>query len=474
MKQLAPYFDAVPTEADYLVSSVEGTIPDYLLGTYYLNGPARFRRGSGRWLHWLDGDGMTSGLTFEEGSVRYRNRFVRSDKLVQEEQAGKPLFRAFGTAFENDALERGIGLESPVNVSVFPFAGKLFAFGEQGLPWELDPDTLETLGEFDFAHALRSISPFAAHPNFDPASGEMFNFGVSFSPASPKLYLYRFDRAGALLYRRHFALDHPFSVHDFGLSQRFAVFYLAPYLLEVEKVVSGRGTLLEALSWQPEIGSELRWVDRETGRRAGAVGIGDSYCLHLIAAFDHGERLVVDVLEMDQPVYDQYEVSELFPDSRTAIPARYVIDPATCEVIERRTLNYREMCDFPQIDPRRLGTAYDEFWMLGIADSALQGAKFFDQLVHASWDSGAVRSYQAPSGTFLAGEPVFAPDPGRPSAGAILCQELVPGDLEGPLSPHPRSNVLVFDASSVADGPVARLALENAVPPSFHGVWVPE
>jgi hypothetical protein len=39
---------------------------------------------------------------------------------------------------------RDLALASPVNVSVYPVAGRLLAFGEQGLPWELDPVTLET------------------------------------------------------------------------------------------------------------------------------------------------------------------------------------------------------------------------------------------------------------------------------------------------------------------------------------------
>lgn len=462
---LAPFFESVPVEADYRVVAVEGEIPSFLRGTYYLNGPARFRRGASRWNHWLDGDGMVSALTFDGDGMRFRNRFVQSDKLRHEAAAGKPLFRAFGTAFDNDALERGMGLESPANVSVFPFAGRLLAFGEQGLPWELDADTLATIGEFDFSRALRPFSPFAAHPNIDPSTGEMFNFGISFAPASPKLYLYRFAADGHLVYRRHFPLDHPISVHDFGLSRRFAVFYLAPYLLDIEKVVRDGATLLEALTWHPELGTELRWMDRATGRAVGTLELGNQYCLHLIATFDEGDRLIIDVLEMDRPVYDQYDVPELFPDARTATPVRYVVAATGGELLERRVLAYREMCDFPQIDPRRIGAAYDEFWMLGTTDSDRPETKFFDQLVHADWGREAVGFYTSPAGTFLAGEPVFAPDPERPDRGAVLCQELSPD--------KPGSAVLVFDAASVVAGPIARLALESPVPPAFHGVWLP-
>ncbi|HEY4594936.1 MAG TPA: carotenoid oxygenase family protein, partial [Thermoanaerobaculia bacterium] len=45
---------------------VEGEIPAFLRGTYYLNGPARFERGGQAYRHWLDGDGMVCALRFGE------------------------------------------------------------------------------------------------------------------------------------------------------------------------------------------------------------------------------------------------------------------------------------------------------------------------------------------------------------------------------------------------------------------------
>ena len=138
-------FDSVPEEHCCRVETIEGELTAGLRGTYYLNGPGRFQRGDLRYGHWLDGDGMITALRFGPDGAHLTCRYVRGDKWRAEEEAGRPLFRAFGTAFEGDRLKRGgIGLESPVNVSVFPYRGTLLAFGEQGLPWELDPVTLET------------------------------------------------------------------------------------------------------------------------------------------------------------------------------------------------------------------------------------------------------------------------------------------------------------------------------------------
>lgn len=485
-------FDRVPEEASYRVEPSEGAVPAWMRGTYYLNGPARFRRGERAYGHWLDGDGMVCSLRFdpdgdEAGGPRFTSRFVRSEKLVQEEEAGCALFRCFGTGFAGDRLLRGIALASPVNVSVYPFAGKLLAFGEQGLPWELDPETLETVGEHTFGGRLNAVSPFSAHPGFDHVqgeaqrSGEMVNFGVSFSAERPTLNLYRFDGEGALLYRKRVPLPYPASIHDFGLSPRYAVFYVNPYLLDMRPLMEEGATVLDCLSWQPERGSSLLVVERETGEVAASVPIGTGYCLHHVNAFEPDPgRLVVDVLELEEPVYPDYTpVPDLFVDVAPAHPVRYVLDLSAGEsgaVVERREAPYRLAADFPAIDPRRAGEPTDRFWMLAISRTGERGRKFLDRLVAIDFaldleeggrigeEAAEADAWQAPVGRYLGGEPVFVPRPGS-GDGVIVVQEL---DAE-----RREMAFLLFDAYRLSEGPVARLPLEDPVHLGFHACWDP-
>ena len=83
---------------------------------------------------------------------------------------------------------------------------------------------------------------------------------------------------------------------------------------------------------------------------------------------------MVDVVELDRPVYDQYDVPELFPEVRRAQPVRYVLDLEAGSVVGRETLPFRSMCDFPAIDTRRGGRESDDFWVLGISASERPGA----------------------------------------------------------------------------------------------------
>src|SRR6185369_18027751 len=106
-------FSVEPRELSYIVKDIEGRVPGFIRGTYYLNGPARFKFADLRYRHWLDGDGMVCALRFEQDRVSFTNHFVRSRKFIAEEKAGGPVFRAFGTAFAGDELKRRIMLESP-------------------------------------------------------------------------------------------------------------------------------------------------------------------------------------------------------------------------------------------------------------------------------------------------------------------------------------------------------------------------
>jgi len=464
-------FDRVPVEDSYRVEGIEGEVPGWVRGTYYVNGPARFARGDVAYRHWLDGDGMVCALAFDDDGVRFTNRFVASEKLVEEEAAGRALYRTFGTAFAGDRLVRGVALASPVNVGVYPWAGRLLAFGEQGLPWELDRETLATLGPFDFGRRLNPVSPFAAHAAIDKRSGELLNFGISFSAHRPHLNLYRFGADGELVYRRRLPLDAPRSVHDFTLSERYAIFYLSPYVLDMGRLMEGGATLLECLDWRPELGSVLLVASRETGDEVARLPIGEKYSLHLANAYeedgaDGGERLVVDVLELEEPVYGDYrEMPDLFVDVEPGQPVRRVVDLARGELAGERRIDYRRACDFPAVAAERVSRPYDELWLLGIGATGRRGRKFFDELVHGRWSTGEAETWRAPAGRYLGGEPVHVSHPDDPDRGVVLCQELDPAER--------RAAFLLFDAHAVARGPRARIPLRHPIPPLFHACWEP-
>ena len=78
MNDYAPFLERVfaldPSEQSYTIAHIDGEIPAFVRGTYYANGPARFRRADVHYRHWLDGDGMVCALRFTPELVQFTNR----------------------------------------------------------------------------------------------------------------------------------------------------------------------------------------------------------------------------------------------------------------------------------------------------------------------------------------------------------------------------------------------------------------
>jgi carotenoid cleavage dioxygenase-like enzyme len=446
--------------------AIDGVVPEYLRGTGYFNGPAKFARAGVRYRHWLDGDGMVCAVTFGHDGARLTNRFVRSEKFVREQEAGRPIFRTFGTAFPGDALKRGVGLESPVNVSAYPFGGALLAFGEQGLPWALDPGTLETRGLYTFSGQINELTPFSAHPKIDYQTGELFNFGVSFSASAPLLNLFRFGGDGRLRYRKRLPLPYPASTHDFAISERHVVVYVSPLVLRMDALLQEGATVMDALSWKPELGSRLVVAARDTGDEVARLDVGTQYCLHMVNAFERDRLLIVDVVEYEKPLYPEYQViPNLFSDTFRGRPVRLTIDLDARAVVARTELEYANSPDFPSHDPALSGHPYDHFWMLGISRAGRPGRKFFDEIVRVDWTTSTVEISQAPPFHYFGGEPLFVPDRARAGAGAVICQMFDAGTSS--------SSFVIFDAFRLAAGPVATLRVPSPLPLQFHSSFLP-
>jgi carotenoid cleavage dioxygenase-like enzyme len=451
---------AGPCDAEYEVETA-GIAPGWLRGTYYLVGPGRFVRGEQRYTHWLDGDGFACAVRFDGSRARVAHRFVRTAKAADEDAAGRALYRCFGTRFDGDRLNRGVALMSPANVSIATFAGRLLVFGEQGMPVELDASTLETRGPFDFGASLTDLTPFSAHPRRDPESGSLINFGVSFAAAQPTLNVFAFDAGARLTFRRRIALDMPVTIHDFALTARYAVFHLSPYLLDAAALARGC-TVMQALSWRPELGSRLLVVSRQTGEAVASIPHGSCYCLHVINGFDRGRDTVLDVVEYERPLYDEYSgLPNLFSGIGPGRPTRLVIDASAGLVRERIPAAYGSAPDFPVIDPELTARSYSECWMLGISAAGLAGRKFFDELVRIDWSSpDRCEVYRLPAGRFFGGEPALVHGP-ESRDDVVICPVLDPAAN--------RTSIGLFRARGL--DPIGMVPLRDLLPPLFHSTF---
>ena len=207
-------FRTLAEEHDYRIDEIDGQVPTGLRGTLYRNGSGRNDLG-GQWFpHWFDGDGMISAIRFDDRGIHYRNRYVATENYRDETRAGHIVNRGFGKMRPGGVLANA--LRQPANVSntsVVVRDGRLLSLWEGGPPFALDPVTLDTRGIETFGGTVKA---FSAHPKVDPATGELFNFGIDYG-ASTTLTPYRLDKAG-LTRLPAVKLPYPVMNHDFVLT----------------------------------------------------------------------------------------------------------------------------------------------------------------------------------------------------------------------------------------------------------------
>lgn len=160
--------------------AVIGEIPRDLNGVYLRNGPNRRYAATGRY-HWFDGDGMVHAMAFENGTARYRNRYVRTAALTAEEAAGHALWSGVMESPRGNPVgtARGLPFKDSANTDLVHHDGKVLATWYLcGQPMSLDPLSLETIGAETFLGTLRG--DVMAHPKSDESTGELmwFDYGA--------------------------------------------------------------------------------------------------------------------------------------------------------------------------------------------------------------------------------------------------------------------------------------------------------
>lgn len=446
---------------------VEGEIPAFLRGTYYLAGPGRFENHGLRYQHWLDGDGLVRGLTFTDDGWAYRRRFVRTRRLLTEEEAGRPLFRAFGTRFDDDRLRFRMMLESPCNVSVFQAGDKLLAFGEQSLPWELEPKTLETKTEYDFGKSLLKSSPFSAHPKVDEQTGAFCNFGIKYRADGADLCYWEFDANLALTVKNTVELAEPSSLHDFSITRDYACFFVSPYTFDVKAFVQDGASYHESLRWRPEQPSHLLVLSRQSGNLMANLPLKlKGHCLHQVEAKQDGEGLTLKVIQTPQPLYDEYApLPELFPTVEACSCRCIRVCDEKWEIVSEEDYPQEFHMDFPTTlnGPKRKDLA--SFWTLAMDTVPRGESKYYHRLLRFDWTSGQVGDQCAlPAGEYFSGEPAILSDPANPEKAIAICP--VWRADEG------HSEIRILDAFDLKAPAQAIGILPDVDPLAFHASFV--
>ena len=167
---------------------VEGVIPhDFPFGTYYLAGPGLFTDDHGSTVHPLDGHGYLRAFTFDgfTREVKFMARYVKTQAQVEEHDPVTDTWQ-FTHRGPFSVLKGGhkVGnvkvMKNVANTCVVRWGQRLLCLWEGGEPYEIQSETLDTVGRFDMIDGCDSV------PDSGKNSGDIWD--VAAGLLKPILY----------------------------------------------------------------------------------------------------------------------------------------------------------------------------------------------------------------------------------------------------------------------------------------------
>jgi carotenoid cleavage dioxygenase-like enzyme len=438
-----------------------GAFPEWLEGTFISNGPGQFEVEGTSLNHWFDALAMLRGFQFENGRVRYTNRFVRSEdfRVARDEQRVRRSLP--GTPADGSAVRRmyraltGAVQDNP-SIGVLERDGSLYAVTESPVGFEVDPETLETTGRRDLTSGLDADITLG-HTHVD--SGVQWGLAAEFGRECAYTLFRREPDAEPDAVSRLVFDSHPPYVHAFALTERHAVVPEASFGVNFRRLlldVSRGGTFLDAIEPR-DAAPKFHVLDRTTGERVAAVRADPFFVYHFANAYDDGDAVVVDCVAFpDTAAITGLTLSNLRsadPDLPRGDFVRFRLS-LDGDGAERECL-VRGPVEFPTVHYDRCnGREYRYAYLAATDYGSLPTAV-------AKVDVTGPTSHRWSEPGLHPGEPLFvpAPSPAAEDDGVLLSLAL---DARAE-----RSVLLCLDAETLTER--ARAPLPHRLPYGFHG-----
>jgi carotenoid cleavage dioxygenase-like enzyme len=451
-----------PTKFEHTVDELvvlEGKVPDDLTGVYIRNG-ANPRFESKGPHHWFDGDGMLHALSFKNGKAAYRNRWIRTKHFNMESEAQNILWPGYAMPRPDPNSPPGSGSDFSIkdgsNTDVVWHNGALLTtFYQTGIPYRVNPVTLETEGQETFNSKLpRQMS---AHCKVDDATGELMFF--DYNMEEPYLTYGVVDKNGLLTDYVEVPLPGARLPHDMAITENYSILMDLPlhwnkgrHGLHFFKDRPSRFAVIPRHGKQEDI----QWFDASA-----------CYMYHTVNAYEEDGKIIMDGCRQPNPIMPRQPGDGVVERMKSAGTwqdvklYRWTFDLTTGETTEEQ-LDETNV-EFPMINADMvLGKKYRYSYSTLMPTDAMinfSGIFKFDHLTREK------QIYEFPVGS-CGSETPFAPsDNGVNEDDGYIISYLTYAESG-------ESEAVILDARDISAGPICRLKIPERVPVGFHACWV--
>ena len=437
---------------------ISGAVPDGLEGALYRCGADR-QYPSGRTDDiFIDGEGQMHMLRFKDNQVDYIVKWVETERYKRQKEARRGLFGSYRNRYTADESAKDVNLGTANTTAMF-HAGHLYALKEDDLPYEINPETLETMGRVDFDGQIKAHS-LSAHPKVDPITNELLTFSYQAKgDATTDFAFYVFGPDRKIVNEIWFEMPYAACVHDFAITDEWVVVPFFPLITDLEVIKAGG----DYYQWHPDQPVHVALVPRYGKAEVirwfkgpnGSAG-------HMMNAHRDGTKIHLDLCYYEGNCFPFFSTPQ--GETVPGVPpflTRMTFDLASNEDSFTTTKLLHQPCEMPRTDDRYQGRPYRYGYVISRSREGQSGTGRFDH------QTGKMDVWQPGPGDGVQ-EAQFVPRyPDAPEGDGWL---LV---LVSRVSQN-RSDLAILDAQNITAGPVALLKLPVRVRSTFHGTWVPE
>ncbi|HWU01450.1 MAG TPA: carotenoid oxygenase family protein [Novosphingobium sp.] len=460
-------------EADVQDLNVEqGAIPPQMNGAFYRVQPEhQFPPLLGDDIA-FNGDGMISMFRIHDGRCDFHQRWAKTDKWKLENEAGRALFGAYRNPLSDAEAVKG-KIRGTANTNAYIHGGVLYALKEDSPALTMDPATLETGGYTRFGGKM-SGETFTAHPKTDPDTGNMCAFGyASNGVLTTDMTYYEISPQGELLFEIAWQNPYYAMMHDFAITRDYALFPVMPMTSNWDRLKAGK----PHFGFDTSLPGYLAVVPRKPGTTAADIrwfkGPG-CFAGHVMNAWNEGTKITLDLpvaANNMMPFFPDIEDRPFDPVAARTFLSRWSVDLEQNEEAYRSERLSDMIGEFPKYDDRFTGKPYRYGWMVVIDPSqpvelkgGSAGGWVMNTLGMVDLATGTEQKYWV-GPTSSIQEPCFVPRAKDAPEGDGWVVVVV-NRLE-----TRSSDLLIFEATRIADGPIATINIPVRLRFGLHGNW---
>lgn len=465
---------AITQEFDQYPLSIEGTVPDWLKGTFVRNGPVGVQIQDQQLAHWFDGPAMLHAFAFQNSKALYSNKFLRTSVYDSIFIKGDLNYGGFASSPKFPLWDKMKNLLSfnakpklqNANVNVAEIANQYVALTETPLPVIFDIQHLNTLGALMYEDTLPKSSIFeSAHMLEDRQSGEKINYLVEYGKDSHYVvYKYGTEKPERVVIGR-IPVKKPSYMHSFALTQNYIILVEFPFTVNPIDLAIMRKPFIKNFNWHPEEGTHFLIIDRKTGALVKNLKYDTPFfAFHHVNAYEEGDNVILDIVtypnasiisdvahyeEVDEPLNlnleNKSDLSQLLRFSISMVQDK----------IESATL-LGEKVEFPRINDNYI--AHLHRYVYAVNPSPVFQAQDLRPLYKIDTQTHEKILWQMPG--VQPGEPVFIAKPGATEEDDGVVVTIV---LD---ANQQKAFLLMLDGKSFRE--IARIYTPEAIPVGLH------